>query len=145
MAGYYKRPEETADAFTADGWLKTGDVGFIDADGYLTLVDRKKDLIIVKGLNVYPQEVEAAIAAHPAVEEVAVVGIRGPDGDESVRAFVVPAADQSVKPKELLAFARKSLATYKMPRDVVLVDELPKNALGKVLKRELRASAQAKS
>lgn len=142
MAGYYKRPEETKAAFTADGeWLKTGDLGFIDADGYITLVDRKKDLIIVKGLNVYPQEVEQAIDAHPAVAEVAVVGIREPDGDESVHAFVVLAEGQSVKPRELIGFVRPSLATYKMPKDVTFVDELPKNALGKVLKRELRESA----
>jgi long-chain acyl-CoA synthetase len=142
MVGYYKRPEETKEAFTADGWLKTGDLGFLDADGYLTLVDRKKDLIIVKGLNVYPQEVETAIDDHPAVAEVAVVGIREPDGDESVRAFVVLAEGQSVKPRELIAFSRSRLATYKIPKDVVFVDELPKNALGKVLKRELREAAE---
>jgi long-chain acyl-CoA synthetase len=138
MAGYYKRPEETKEAFTADGWLKTGDLGFLDSDGYLTLVDRKKDLIIAKGFNIYPQEVELALAAHPAVAEVAVVGIRDESGDESVRAFVVLEPESSVKPKELIAFARPSLASYKVPRDVVIVDELPKNALGKVLKRELR-------
>lgn len=145
MAGYYKRPEETKAAFTADGeWLKTGDLGFIDADGYITLVDRKKDLIIVKGLNVYPQEVEAVLADHEAVEEVAVVGIREPDGDESVHAFVVLAEGASAKPRELIGFSRARLATYKMPKDVTFVDELPKNALGKVLKRELRESAAAK-
>jgi long-chain acyl-CoA synthetase len=138
MAGYYNRPEETKEAFSADGWLKTGDLGFIDSDGYLTLVDRKKDLIICKGLNVYPQEVELALAKHPAVEEAAVVGVRDPDGDESVRAFVVLAEGQTVKPRELIAFARPSLASYKVPKDVVIIDELPKNALGKVLKRELR-------
>ncbi len=138
MVGYYKRPEETKEAVTADGWLKTGDLGFLDSDGYLTLVDRKKDLIIAKGLNIYPQEVEIALAAHPAVAEVAVVGISDKSGDESVRAFVVLEPEASVKPRELIAFARPSLASYKVPRDVVIVDELPKNALGKVLKRELR-------
>ncbi len=141
MAGYYKRPEETKAAFTTDGWLKTGDLGFLDADGYLTLVDRKKDLIIAKGLNIYPQEVEMALAAHPAVAEVAVVGIRDESGDESVRAFVVLEPESDAKPRELIAFARPSLASYKVPRDVVIVDELPKNALGKVLKRELRETA----
>ena len=144
MAGYYKRPEETRAAFTADGWLKTGDLGFIDADGYLTLVDRKKDLIIVKGLNVYPKDVEDVLAAHPAVAEVAVVGVRDADGDEDVHAFVVLAEGQSVKARELIAFARPSLAAYKLPKDVTFVDELPKNALGKVLKRELRETAAAK-
>ena len=141
MTGYYKRPEETKEAFTADGWLKTGDLGFLDSDGYLTLVDRKKDLIIAKGLNIYPQEVETALAAHPAVAEVAVVGVPDASGDESVRAFVVLEPDASVKPRELIAFARPSLASYKVPRDVVIVEELPKNALGKVLKRELREKA----
>jgi long-chain acyl-CoA synthetase len=141
MAGYYKRPEETKEAFTADGWLKTGDLGFLDSDGYLTLVDRKKDLIIAKGLNIYPQEVEMALAAHPAVAEVAVVGVPDASGDESVRAFVVLEPESSLKPRELIAFARPSLASYKVPRDVVIVDELPKNALGKVLKRELREAA----
>jgi long-chain acyl-CoA synthetase len=141
MAGYYKRPEETKEAFTADGWLKTGDLGFLDSDGYLTLVDRKKDLIIVKGFNVYPQEVEAALVDHPAVAEVAAVGIPDASGDESVRVFVVLEPGQSIKPRELIAFGRETLATYKIPRDVEFVDELPKNALGKVLKRELREGA----
>ncbi len=141
MAGYYKRPEETKATFSADGWLKTGDLGFLDTDGYLTLVDRKKDLIIVKGFNVYPQEVETVLAAHPAVAEVAVIGVPDESGDESVRAFVVLEPEQSVKPRELIGFARPSLASYKMPKSVEIVDELPKNALGKVLKRELRETA----
>ncbi|MGD0272684.1 MAG: long-chain fatty acid--CoA ligase [Gaiellaceae bacterium] len=143
MAGYYKRPEETKEAFTADGWLKTGDLGFLDSDGYLTLVDRKKDLIIIKGFNVYPQEVEAALVVHPAVAEVAAVGIPDASGDESVRAFVVLEPGQSIKPRELIGFVRPSLASYKMPKEIEIVDELPKNALGKVLKRELRAGAAA--
>jgi len=138
MAGYYKRPEETREAFSADGWLKTGDLGFLDSDGYLTLVDRKKDLIIAKGLNIYPQEVEAELITHPAVAEVAVVGIRDESGDESVRAFVVLEPEASVKPRDLIAHARPNLAGYKVPRDVVILEELPKNALGKVLKKDLR-------
>jgi len=139
MVGYYKRPEETKEAFTTDGdWLKTGDLGFLDSDGYLTLVDRKKDLIIAKGLNIYPQEVEAELINHPAVAEVAVVGVRDESGDESVRAFVVLEPDASVKPRDLIAHARPNLASYKVPRDIVILDELPKNALGKVLKKDLR-------
>jgi long-chain acyl-CoA synthetase len=139
MVGYYKRPEETKESFTADGeWLKTGDLGFLDSDGYLTLVDRKKDLIISKGLNIYPQEVESALVTHPAVAEVAVVGIRDESGDESVRAFVVLEPEASIKPRELIAYARPNLASYKVPKDVVILDELPKNALGKVLKKDLR-------
>ena len=139
MVGYYKRPEETKESFTADGdWLKTGDLGFLDSDGYLTLVDRKKDLIIAKGLNIYPGEIEAALATHPAVAEVAVVGVRDESGDESVRAFVVLEPEMAVKPRELIAHARPSLASYKVPKDVIILDELPKNALGKVLKKDLR-------
>jgi len=138
MVGYYKQPEATAEAFSADGWLKTGDLGFLDSDGYLTLVDRKKDLIISKGLNIYPAEVEAALITHPAVAEVAVIGVRDESGDESVRAFIVLEPEASVKPRELIAHARPSLASYKVPRDVVFLDELPKNALGKVLKKDLR-------
>jgi long-chain acyl-CoA synthetase len=141
MVGYYKQPEATAESFSADGWLKTGDLGFLDSDGYLTLVDRKKDLIISKGLNIYPQEVESVLVTHPAVAEVAVVGVRDESGDESVRAFVVLEPDANVKPRELIAHARPSLASYKMPRDVVFLDELPKNALGKVLKKDLRETA----
>ncbi|MGZ4461792.1 MAG: long-chain-fatty-acid--CoA ligase [Gaiellaceae bacterium] len=140
MGGYYNRPEETREAFTEDGWLKTGDVGRFDEDGYLSIVDRRKDMIIVKGLNVYPQEIEAALESHPAVAEAAVVGIDDGSGDETIRAFVVLAAEQSVKRRELLAHCRERVASYKMPRDIEFRDELPKNALGKVLKRELRAS-----
>ena len=98
-------------------------------------------MIIVRGVNVYPQEVESALVVHPAVAEVAAVGIPDASGDESVRAFVVLEPGQSIKPRELIGFVRPSLASYKMPKDVVIVDELPKNALGKVLKRELREGA----
>jgi long-chain acyl-CoA synthetase len=139
MPGYYNRPEETREAFTRDGWLKTGDLGRLDEDGYLTIVDRKKDMIIVKGLNVYPQEIESVLVSHPAVAEAAVVGLDDGSGDEEIRAFVVLAPEQSVKRRELLSHCRERLASYKMPRDIEFRDELPKNALGKVLKRELRA------
>jgi len=125
------------------GLVEIGDevIDVLDSDGYLTLVDRKKDLIISKGLNIYPQEVEAALITHPAVAEVAVVGILDESGDESVRAFVVLEPDTSVKPRELIAHARPRLASYKVPRDVVFLEELPKNALGKVLKKDLRDAA----
>ena len=138
MPGYYNRPEETRAAFTAEGWLKTGDLGYFDSDDYLYLVDRKKDLIIVKGLNVYPQEVEAALTAHAAVLEAAVVGVKDATGDEAIHAFCVLAEGAGVKQKELLSLCRETLASYKIPRSVTFRDELPKNALGKVLKRELR-------
>jgi long-chain acyl-CoA synthetase len=145
MPGYYNRPEETREAFTADGWLKTGDLGRLDEDGYLAIVDRRKDLIIVKGLNVYPQEIEAVLESHPAVEEAAVVGIDDGSGDEEIHAFVVLASEQSVRRRELLAYCREHLAAYRMPRELEFREELPKNALGKVLKRELRAMLAKRS
>lgn len=139
MKGYYKKPVETAEALTKDGWLKTGDLGRFDDEGYLSIVDRKKDLIIVKGLNVYPQEVENAILELPFVKEVAVIGKPDPEtGDEIIRAFVVPKDGAEVDKNAVYEACRKNLAPYKRPRDVVPMKELPKNALQKVLKKELR-------
>jgi long-chain acyl-CoA synthetase len=138
MKGYYKRPEETREAFTRDGWLKTGDLGKLDADGYLSIVDRKKDLIIVKGLNVYPQEIEAALLSHPSVGEAAAVGIQDATGDELIKAFVVLKEGLSADRAALMKVCREKLAPYKIPRDIELRKELPKNALGKILKKDLR-------
>lgn len=140
MSGYYKRPQETRDAFTRDGWLKTGDLGRLDDEGYLTIVDRKKDMIIVKGLNVYPQEIEAVLMAHPSVNEAAAVGIRDETGDELIKAFVSLKAGQSEGSlrHDLLKLCREKLAAYKVPRDLEILSELPKNAIGKILKKDLR-------
>jgi long-chain acyl-CoA synthetase len=138
MRGYHNKPEETQAAFTPDGWFKTGDMGFLDEGGYLTIADRKKDLIIVKGLNVYPQDVENALLAHPAVAEAAVVGVRDETGDELVRAFIVLKTGQTAEKSQLLHWCRERLAAYKCPKDLVIRTELPKNAIGKVLKKELR-------
>jgi len=138
MRGYHHKPEETKQSFTRDQWLKTGDMGFLDDKGYLTIVDRKKDLIIVKGLNVYPQDVENVILSHPAVAEAAVVGIRDETGDEIIKAFVILKPGQNVDKFELLRLCRGRLAAYKCPRDLEIRSELPKNALGKILKKELR-------
>jgi long-chain acyl-CoA synthetase len=145
MAGYYNRPEETRETFTADGWLKTGDLGRFDEDGYLVLVDRKKDLIIVKGLNVYPQEIERVLESHPAVTEAAVIGLTDASGDETVHALVILEQGASVKKRDLTDLCREKLASYKVPREIEFVEELPKNALGKVLKRELRETKAAQS
>ena len=136
--GYFERPEETAAALTADGWLRTGDGGFVDADGYLFLTDRIKDMIVSGGENVYPVEVEEALSQHPDVAEVAVIGVPDARWGESVKALVVPRAGSAPRPEELVAFARTRLAGYKLPRSVELVDELPRTASGKVLKRALR-------
>ncbi len=138
MKGYWNRPEDTRAAFTADGWLKTGDIGVLDADGYLSIRDRKKDMIIVKGLKVFPAQVEAIIAENPAVEESALIGIPDEVGDEVIKAFVVLKKGCVLEKTELLQFFKERLDAYKRPRDVEIVDCLPKNALQKVLKRELR-------
>ncbi|MEE2830246.1 MAG: class I adenylate-forming enzyme family protein [Myxococcota bacterium] len=138
---YWKDPEATAETWTEGGWLRTGDLGRMDEEGYLYLVDRKKDLIIVGGHNVSAPEVEAALLEHPAVREAALVGIKHPQLGEVPRAFVVPVDGPSALPEDLEAFLRERLADYKVPRTYTFVDDLPRNALGKVLKRVLRAEA----
>ncbi|MBI4372048.1 MAG: long-chain-fatty-acid--CoA ligase [Elusimicrobia bacterium] len=138
MKGYWGLPEDTAAAFTKDGWFKTGDIGALDADDYLAIHDRKKDMVIVKGLKVFPAQVEAVIAEHPDVAESAVIGVPDSLGDETLKAFVVPKSGHAPEKAELLRFFKERLDHYKRPRDVELVAELPKNALHKVLKRVLR-------
>jgi long-chain acyl-CoA synthetase len=136
--GYFERPAETAAALTEDGWLRTGDGGYLDPDGYLFLTDRVKDMIVSGGENVYPAEVEEVLAHHPAVAEVAVVGVPDERWGEAVCALVVTRPGMGIDGDELVAFARSRLAGYKLPRSIVFVDELPKTPTGKVLKRELR-------
>ncbi len=138
-AGYWNDPEKTAEAFR-DGWFHSGDLGVMDDDGYITIVDRKKDVIKTGGENVASREVEEVLYQHPAVAEVAVFGVPDPRWIEAVTAAVVPRDGQPVDPDELVAFCRERLAGFKTPRRVVVVDALPKNASGKILKRELRAS-----
>ena len=135
FAGYWERPEASADSFT-DGWFRTGDLGGLDADGYLRILGRSKELIISGGFNVYPREVEEVLLTHPDVAEVAVVGTPSDEWGEVVTAFVVPTGDQP-DPDALLAFAAEQLASFKRPRLLHFVDTLPRNAVGKVLKHEL--------
>jgi len=143
MQGYWQRPDETA-ASLKDGWLHTGDIAQRDSDGYFTIVDRKKDMILVSGFNVYPNEVEEQIAAVPGVIEVGVVGLPHPTSGESVNAFVV--VDSSAPSAEdIIAHARESLAAYKIPSTVTFVEELPKSPIGKILRRELRDQQPAAS
>lgn len=137
MKGYLNRPGETSEAITPDGWLLTGDIARMDSDGFLTMVDRKKDLIVVGGFNVYPSEVETVIGSHPGVAEVGVVGVPDEYSGESVRAYVV-ARDDTLTADALLQFCRERLTGYKRPRSFVFVDELPKTSVGKVLRRALR-------
>ena len=136
--GYWARPDDTARAITADGWLKTGDAGYLDADGYLFLTDRVKDMIISGGENIYPAEVENALAEHPAVADVAVIGVPDSRWGETVKAIVVRRAGTDPRPDDIIAFARERLAHYKCPSSVDFAETLPRNPSGKLLKRELR-------
>jgi long-chain acyl-CoA synthetase len=140
MKGYFHQEEATREAFLdpQHTWLRSGDLGFIDPQDYVHISDRKKDLIIVKGLNVYPKEVEDILLEHPAVAEAAVVGVPDATGDELIRAFVTLKEGAQVDKQELLKLCRGKLAPYKCPRDLEIRKELPKNTLGKILKRELR-------
>jgi long-chain acyl-CoA synthetase len=137
FAGYLDDPEATARVMTPDGWLRTGDVGLCGDDGWLYLVDRAKDLVIVSGFNVYPAEVEEVLAEHPGVAEVGVAGASDPRTGETVLAFVVLEPGAEVSADELIALAHEHLARYKCPSRIVFVDELPRNSLGKLLRREL--------
>jgi long-chain acyl-CoA synthetase len=142
MAGYWNNPTATADAITPEGWFRTGDAGFLDEDGFVYLHDRVKDMIVSGGENVYPAEVENVLARHPAVADVAVIGVPDEKWGEAVKAIVVPAPDAGVDAADLestlIAFARESLAGYKLPKSVDLAEVLPRNPSGKILKRELR-------
>jgi long-chain acyl-CoA synthetase len=137
FAGYWGRPEATAEAFDGE-WLRTGDVAVRDDDGYLFLVDRKKDLIIVSGFNVYPHEVEDAIERDPRVAEVAVVGVHDERTGEAVQAWVVPTEGRTLSAEDVLDWLHGLLARFKWPKEVVVVDGLPHHVTGKVLRRALR-------
>ena len=138
FAGYWGDEQATAGALTPDGWLRTGDGGYLDEGGYLFLTDRVKDMIVSGGENVYPVEVEEALCQHPDVEDAAVFGVPDARWGEAVKALVIRRPGSSVEAEELVAFARERLAGYKLPRSVDFVDELPRTPTGKVLKRELR-------
>ncbi len=139
MPGYYENPEATAQAIDEDGFLHTGDIGIMDADGYLAITDRIKDMFIVGGFNAYPAEIENALLTHPSVAQVAVVGQPDDRLGEVGHAFVVLRTEQTVSEQELIEWSRQCMANYKVPRHVTFVDLLPLNASGKVLKYELRA------
>ena len=142
MAGYWQRPEETAKVLTADGWLKTGDMAKMDAQGYCYIVDRKKDMILVSGFNVYPNEIEDVIATHPGVLEVAAVGVPDEKSGEAVKVVIVK-KDPNLSAEDIKNHCRHELTGYKQPRFVEFRTELPKTNVGKILRRELRDSASA--
>ncbi|MGU7784977.1 AMP-binding protein [Burkholderia sp. PU8-34] len=137
MRGYWQQPEANAKAFTADGYFRTGDIGVFDEQGFLKIVDRKKDMVIVSGFNVYPNEVEAVATAFPGVAECACIGVPDEKTGEAVRLFVVVAADASITEADLIAHCRANLAAYKVPKVVRFVERLPKSTVGKILRREL--------
>jgi len=138
MKGYYRNPDATAEAFRG-GWFHTGDLAYADEDGYLFVVDRKKDLLIRGGYNVYPREIEEVLFAHPAVAEAAVIGRPDPRLGEEVVAVVVLKPGAQADPDDIIAYCRERLAAYKYPREIIIVSDLPKGPTGKILKRELRA------
>ncbi|GAB1043605.1 long-chain-fatty-acid--CoA ligase FadD [Shewanella algae] len=142
MMGYWQRPEETAKVIDKDGWLATGDIGYMDEKGFFYIVDRKKDMILVSGFNVFPNEVEEVVALHPKVVEVAAVGVPHEVSGELVKIFVV-AKDKSLTEKELIKHCRHHLTGYKVPKLVEFRDELPKTNVGKILRRELRDEAKS--
>ena len=137
MQGYWNRPDETAKVIDAAGWLHTGDIARMDAQGYFYIVDRKKDMILVSGFNVYPNEVEDVIAMMPGVLEVAAIGVPDDKSGEAVKVFVVK-KDSSLTADQIKAFCRENLTGYKQPRFVEFRDELPKSNVGKILRKELR-------
>ncbi|HEY5853027.1 MAG TPA: hypothetical protein VIW24_02975 [Aldersonia sp.] len=136
MAGYLDNDDATTEAF-AGGWLHTGDLGYRDEDGFLFIVDRKKELIIRGGYNVYPREVEEVLYGHPAVFEAAVVGVPHERLGEEVRAYVSLRVGTAADEAEIIDYVKERVAAYKYPRSVIIVDDIPKNASGKILKREL--------
>src|SRR5438876_381406 len=143
MAGYYKRPDETA-LTLRNGWLYTGDIATVDDEGYVAIVDRKKEMIIVSGFNVYPREVEEALATHPAVMDAAAIGIPHPIKGEEVKAFVVLKPGANATAEQIVAHCRERLAPFKVPKEVEFRDSLPKTLIGKILRKELAREETAK-
>ncbi|MBC6996687.1 AMP-binding protein [Neolewinella lacunae] len=137
MKGYYNRPEATAEVITTDGWLRTGDIGVMSADGFFRIVDRLKDMILVSGFNVFPNEVEDVLAGHPGILEVAAIGVPNEKSGEVVKVFVVK-KDKSLKAEDVINYAKENLTGYKVPKEVEFRDDLPKSNVGKIIRRHLR-------
>jgi len=138
MGGYWEKPEANAAAFTHDGYLRTGDIGLFDEQGFLKIVDRKKDMLLVSGFNVYPNEIEAVASEHPDVAECACIGVPSEKTGEAVKLFVVKKPGACITEAALISHCRASLAAYKVPREVVFIETLPKSNVGKILRRDLR-------
>jgi len=142
MAGYWNRPDETAKVMTSDGYFRTGDIGVMDESGYTKIVDRKKDMILVSGFNVYPNEIEEVIASHPGVLECAVIGVADDKSGEAVKAFLVK-KDPNLTAEDVIKFCRERLTAYKVPKLIEFRKDLPKTNVGKILRRELRDEKKA--
>jgi acyl-CoA synthetase (AMP-forming)/AMP-acid ligase II len=138
MGGYWGKPEATAAAFTPDGWLRSGDGGHMDSDGYIYITDRIKDLIISGGENIYPAEIERVLAEHPAIQDVAVIGVPDERWGEVPKAVVVTRPGMMLDPHEVVAWCRERIAAFKCPKTIDVVDALPRNPTGKILKKDLR-------
>ena len=138
MTGYWRKPEETAAVTTADGYFRTGDIAILTPEGRLKIVDRKKDMILVSGFNVYPNEIEAVVAKMDSVLEAACIGVPDAQTDEAVKLFVVKMPEAEVSAKDVIAFCRENLTAYKVPKQIAFIGELPKSPVGKILRRELR-------
>jgi long-chain acyl-CoA synthetase len=141
MAGYWQRPEETAKTMMGE-WLKTGDMAVAGGDGFFSIVDRKKDMILVSGFNVYPNEVEDVIATHPKVLEVAAIGVADAKSTEAVKVFIVK-KEESLTPEEVRAFCKEQMTGYKCPKHVEFRSELPKTNVGKILRKKLKEEEKA--
>ena len=139
MVGYWNLPEATKGTMAEGGWIKTGDAGYLDEDGYLFIHDRVKDMIITGGENVYPAEVESAIFGHPDIAEVAVIGVPDDKWGEAVKAVCAPKAGCTIDPESVIGWARERIAAFKVPKSVDIIPALPRNASGKILRKDLRA------
>jgi long-chain acyl-CoA synthetase len=137
MQGYWQRPDETAKVMRPEAWLRTGDIALMNAQGYVKLVDRLKDMVLVSGFNVYPNEIEDVLATHPKILEAGVIGITDEHSGEVVKAFIVK-KDPSLSEEEVRDYCRRELSAYKCPKQVVFVENLPKSNVGKILRKELR-------
>ena len=135
--GYYKKPEETAHAIR-DGWFYTGDIGYMDDEGYLFIVDRKKDMIIAGGYNIYPRDIDEVLYGHPKIQEACAIGPPDPYRGETVKAFIVPKPGETLTEEEVIAYCKEKLAAYKVPRQVEFMEDLPTSTIGKVVRRKLR-------
>ena len=138
MSGYWKHAEDQENPFTNDGFFKTGDIATINAEGYLTIVDRKKDMIISSGYNVFPNELEDYLSTHPDILEAGVIGVPDKNRGEYIKAFVVKKND-NLSDTDVIAFCKGGLTEYKIPKKVIFISDLPKTNVGKILRRELRA------